>query len=231
MSNEYDWVNFTRRTDDPKLAFIEAQLATRNIPTRRNGHSFYGPILQVPREFLTEAWDFLQSPIGEFYFGTNAHITWDDLPDDHEAFGPNLFGVLASQTTEYEDDELGLEYTLESYPDVTDNAPVRMYNVDSSNTARIGFSVARITSIGEFWLYAQFTGGECPYRYYPLSYRERDNIIHEIQAKHRNEPNASVGSLFHREVKVRAETGELACQKLVDGEWRKVATKAERFKK
>lgn len=66
------WEMFTKRTEDPKLAWLERVLTVAGIPHRRNGRSFHAPILEVPRERLDEAWKIL-SPV-------------DDIPDDDSFF-------------------------------------------------------------------------------------------------------------------------------------------------
>lgn len=65
-SNKY--VLFTKRTDDPKLAWLEKRLAEAGIKSRRNGESCHAPILEVKSKDLEAAWDIL-SPI-------------DDIEDD-----------------------------------------------------------------------------------------------------------------------------------------------------
>jgi len=68
-----DWVQFTKRTDDPKLAWLERQLRDAGIESRRHGESFHAPILQVEQHRLEEAWGILTNEI-------------DDIPDDDERF-------------------------------------------------------------------------------------------------------------------------------------------------
>jgi hypothetical protein len=67
-----NWTLFTKRTDDPKLMWLEARLTLAGIPHRREGRSFHAPILQVPRERLDDAWAILD-PV-------------DDVPDDDPRF-------------------------------------------------------------------------------------------------------------------------------------------------
>lgn len=67
------WATFTRRTDDPKLAWLEERLAERGIPSRRRGRSFHAPVLEVPEEHLDAAWALLTPEV-------------DELPDDDPAF-------------------------------------------------------------------------------------------------------------------------------------------------
>lgn len=62
------FVMFTKRTEDPKLSWLEAQLSKAGIPSRRNGHSFHAPILEVREQDLERAWEIL-TPV-------------DDIPDD-----------------------------------------------------------------------------------------------------------------------------------------------------
>ena len=63
-----NWAMFTKRTEEPKLLWLERQLTGRGIPHRRNGDSFHAPILEVPRERLEAAWRVLE-PV-------------DDVPDE-----------------------------------------------------------------------------------------------------------------------------------------------------
>lgn len=67
------WVVLARRTSDPKLAWLERKLAARAIISRRNGHSFHAPILEVRARDLSAAMRLLR-PV-------------DDLPDDDPRFG------------------------------------------------------------------------------------------------------------------------------------------------
>lgn len=68
-----NWVVFTRRTDDPKLAWLERRLAEMGILSRRNGESFHAPILEVPEDQLDAARIFLNRKL-------------DDIPDDDPRF-------------------------------------------------------------------------------------------------------------------------------------------------
>lgn len=74
-----NWVTFTRRTDDPKLAFIEHLLTEAKIPHRRHGRSFHAPILLVPSDRHAEAWKILTATELD---GQNL----DTVSDDHPAF-------------------------------------------------------------------------------------------------------------------------------------------------
>lgn len=68
-----DWVQFTRRTNDPKLKWLEISLARAGIQSRRQGESWHAPILQVQEKDLEAAWSILTPTI-------------DELPDDHPLF-------------------------------------------------------------------------------------------------------------------------------------------------
>lgn len=76
--NNIEWVTFTRRTNDPKLGYIEQELTRLGILHRRYGESFHAPILQVPSPSLDAAWGILETSIK----GT----LLDELPDDNEFF-------------------------------------------------------------------------------------------------------------------------------------------------
>ena len=53
------WVTFTRRTNDPKLAWLQRELDKMGISNRRNGESFHAPILEVDENRMAEAWAIL----------------------------------------------------------------------------------------------------------------------------------------------------------------------------
>ena len=78
------WVSFTRRTEDPKLAYIESRLFDMNIPCRRNGHSFHAPILEVPENALQLAYGLLAEKFPEKFPGRRKTI--DEMDDDDPAF-------------------------------------------------------------------------------------------------------------------------------------------------
>lgn len=77
-----NWVTFTRRTDDPKLAYLEERLTEASIPHRRNGESFHAPILEVPEEHLDRATDMLSDP----YDVDDALVPFDEIEDDDPLF-------------------------------------------------------------------------------------------------------------------------------------------------
>jgi hypothetical protein len=53
------FVTLTRRTNDPKLAYLEFLLDEAGIPSRRNGESAHAPILEVDQRFIDDAWALL----------------------------------------------------------------------------------------------------------------------------------------------------------------------------
>lgn len=72
------YVMFTKRTEDPKLAYIEHRLTEAGIPHRRNGHSFHAPILEVSKDREDDAWAILRERRGRYKL--------DDIRDDHPSF-------------------------------------------------------------------------------------------------------------------------------------------------
>lgn len=62
------FTTFTRRTDDPKLRWLELKLKEAGIRHRRRGESWHAPILEVEAAKEDEAWGILD-PV-------------DDIPDD-----------------------------------------------------------------------------------------------------------------------------------------------------
>lgn len=67
-----EYITLTRRTDDPKLKWIEGELKKAGIRNKRVGHSFHGPIMQVEKSKLNQAMAILD-PV-------------DDIPDDDPRF-------------------------------------------------------------------------------------------------------------------------------------------------
>jgi hypothetical protein len=79
MPNPDEWVRFTKRTDDPKLAHIEGMLDELGIEHRRNGESWHAPILEVRERDFERAYDILRMPDPDYG-------TFDDVPDDDSRF-------------------------------------------------------------------------------------------------------------------------------------------------
>lgn len=67
-----EYERLTRRTEDPKLGWIERQLDELGIAHRRNGSSFHAPIMEVDKERFDEAWEILSEV--------------DDISDDNPDF-------------------------------------------------------------------------------------------------------------------------------------------------
>jgi hypothetical protein len=220
MNDNIDWITLTRKTKDPKLSFIEGQLTALEIPHRRHGSSWNGPVLQIPRERLVEAWDFLNSPVGTMYFGENPDITWDDLSDDNEIFTSRMYGQPTATTNP------SLPYSTWELPH-TGMKEITMYEADS-HVARFGFGVY-LGGDEDFdnWLYVQFKGGDTFYRY-PVMAAHREGLIEQAHEKAKGSPTASVGSFFVHAIKNDAETGRITCEKLVGDVWVRVPTKKER---
>jgi len=80
------WVLFTKRTDDPKLAYIERRLDALGIPHRRNGYSFHGPVLEVPEADEERAWEVLSERVDVSRGGRAYTRQLDDIADDHPIF-------------------------------------------------------------------------------------------------------------------------------------------------
>lgn len=69
------WEVLTRRTEEPKLTWLEKRLNENEIPCLRSGYSFHAPILKVPEQYLAAAWEIL-GPV-------------DHIPDDDPQFTCN----------------------------------------------------------------------------------------------------------------------------------------------
>lgn len=78
---------FTKRTEDPKLAYIESLLDAEAIPHKREGASFHAPILMVAAHRITEANAILaRKARKELGLPVRYGVTLDDVPDDHRCF-------------------------------------------------------------------------------------------------------------------------------------------------
>lgn len=74
----------TRRTDGPKLAYLEKRLTEANVPFIREGHTGNHPVLKVSAEteHYRAALDIIDEEV-EF----NGEMTpIDSLPNDHPMF-------------------------------------------------------------------------------------------------------------------------------------------------
>ena len=96
------FVQFTKRTEDPKLAYIEKELTQRGIVHRRSGSSWHAPILEVDETRLADAELFLQENVD----GRN----FDSIEDDDPLFLGACCGdcdaeILANQIPEDDADE------------------------------------------------------------------------------------------------------------------------------
>ena len=81
------WVIFTKRTDAPKLNFLECKLTEGKIPHKRDGESWHAPILMVPAEYIPAAEMMLAKNARKSYGLRVRHgISLDDVPDDHRDF-------------------------------------------------------------------------------------------------------------------------------------------------
>jgi hypothetical protein len=91
------WVLFCKRTNEPKLSWIEMELGKLGIPYRRSAHrSFHADfILEVPKNREAEADAILMRRIGRY--------TVDDIRDDH----PRWERELAAAPGPDEEEALG----------------------------------------------------------------------------------------------------------------------------
>lgn len=201
-----DWVNVMRRTRDPKLLWVTILLDTYDIPNRR----LFGGYLQVPREYLGQAWDLINRPIGEFYVSP-LKLTIDDLEDDHP-----IFDDLNVQKKGSDEALKGEPVNLPGY-----EQPVYMMDVESKMLSALGF---RLVS-SEYVVFARFKGGGTIYRYNSISEVTHFGLEDNITRKAQGDPNASVGSYFHTNVKVPAQDGRILCHKLEGDKWVQVLPK------
>ena len=91
---------FTRRTDDPKLAWLEHQLSEAGIMHLRRGESVHAPIMCVEKARLSEAQAILDQVV--IHKGMPTRI--DDLPDNDSIFYG--FDVSGMDPSEFDLDEV-----------------------------------------------------------------------------------------------------------------------------
>ena len=63
MPRVKNWAQFTKRTNAPKLTWLQKKLTEAGIPNRINGRTFHAPILEVPDDKLDKAWELLPNDI------------------------------------------------------------------------------------------------------------------------------------------------------------------------
>jgi hypothetical protein len=81
------WTCLCKRTEDPKLHYIEMVLAQRGVQSRRNGDSWHAPILEVPEADHETAWALLGLQARrDLGLPVRYGVTIDDVPDDHACF-------------------------------------------------------------------------------------------------------------------------------------------------
>lgn len=91
MSEETtEWTRLCKRTNDPKLSYIEGWLDSLGIRHRRNGHSFHAPILEVPSADHDRAYTTI------LLAHDSEYTIFDDRPDDDPMFG-QIQGYLDSR--------------------------------------------------------------------------------------------------------------------------------------
>jgi hypothetical protein len=80
-----EWVNVCKRTEDPKLAWIENRLDALGIEHRRGNGSWHASAtLEVPEDQEMRFWEFIGQPAPARY--RRWYKTLDDMPDDHKIF-------------------------------------------------------------------------------------------------------------------------------------------------
>ena len=106
MPRAIEYELFCKRTEDPKLSYIESLLDSRKIRHRRNGFSAHGPILEVDSRKTDAAWELL-SLRGKQDLGLPVRpgVQLDDIPDDHKCFplvDPDPLDPLRRYEPEYD---------------------------------------------------------------------------------------------------------------------------------
>ena len=80
------YTQFTKRTDDPKLKWLEGELDKVGIKHYRDGYSGHGPIMMVDESMLDAAYEIL-TPI-------------DDIPDNDKRFQEGFAWHLSLQSND-----------------------------------------------------------------------------------------------------------------------------------
>ncbi len=92
MSKKTKWVLFTKRTNEPKLSYLEARLDQAEIKHKREGKSFHAPCLYIEEQGQDRAWAILSekwtrhgSAMGH---NPRAKTELDEIRDDDPRFAP-----------------------------------------------------------------------------------------------------------------------------------------------
>ncbi len=83
------WELLTKRTNEPKLNYIEYRLDEIGINYKRDGESFHAPCLYVDARHSARAWALLNekwSKTGDIGPNQRGRTALDDIPDDDPRF-------------------------------------------------------------------------------------------------------------------------------------------------
>lgn len=90
FSNKTKWELFTKRTNEPKLSYLEERLHQAGIKYKREGRSFHAPCIYVDANQASQAWDILsekwlkKSTLAGAGLGGRTPL--DEIPDDDARF-------------------------------------------------------------------------------------------------------------------------------------------------
>lgn len=220
------WATFMRRTNEPKLLWLEAELARLGIPSRRAGHSFHAPIVEVPALQLDDAAAVLEMPVGELFIGGRVTaVVLDDLPDDHGYFAeyaaqPRPQGWDGNPFATWPDAPHG-DWEPGTTPD---GHPVQWLNVESRKLSALAYVNDRgYNEDGPPVLFARFKGSGAVYRYLDVAALHWQNLLRAAAGVDK----LSVGEYFSRLIE-----GAHYFEKWGDGDWEQTERgRAQGFRK
>jgi len=81
-----EFKKFTKRTNYPKLGYLQMLLHHAGIEYRINGESWHAPILEVDASKIDAAWEILSTSARKLDLPCKHGVRLDDVPDDHRSF-------------------------------------------------------------------------------------------------------------------------------------------------
>jgi hypothetical protein len=240
-----EWVALSRRTNDPKLMWIEAQLEISGVPSRRSGYSWHAPILEIPIDAFHAGMAILSQRVGQLDLGTSTAIVIDDIDDEHpyfmewamatgRAFAPRESREALAPLAVTDSTFAGLSYEDVNIPEIAD--PVRMVDVDSRMLSAIG----KLDPYGDWasepplttgrrgkqnYLFARFKGSAEFYRY------ENTTLAQFLELLRRQRSGESLGTYFDATFKKHPFLYPYEKWDEVVGRWVTIAPKAKGARK
>lgn len=213
---------------DAKREWLMAQLNRMGI---RYGIHPKTSQIGVPLDDMKAVMDMLYTPIN----GPNKlpPVRIVDVDNNNGMFDQQYWNIIAEiieteKLPERDEWHLLVTSSMVEIPYQGQIAQIEMYDTDSGNLSAIGFvPYEKNGAIDKFAIFVRFKGAVVIYAYYPVDRTTTLGLVQEINRKHRNEKDASVGHYFHINIRSLADAGQIRCNKLnfQSGTWERVVAK------